>query len=526
MPRRTNAPVSPGTIAVDIDHVRVLRFFDLPLRVQLSVERALEQYNIGSISNGRDGDDLVVQHRSGTQGASPLPEVLGRTLHSAGVTPKNTYQSGPWQPPRRYPEQLHFPALNSVALRFAALLEQQREEVASILQTYETHHTAIDEINRSIDLLRHLHLNAEYFVRRVGAVASFLPQNQPLYATVCFGFVPALMAQHVRVRPPTRTHELFRSLTGFLRLKKHLSNLQVCYSKRRTFIAESAEDTEVVIFTGQPGHGRSVRKKFSPHVLFILNGAGHNPVVVTETADLERAVTSILRLVLYNQGQDCAGPNAILVQQSVLSQFKQLLLSRLALVEQQIGPYHDCDNLVGPNSDPNHVCQLSKLLAQDRRYCIYGGEMNPITGLIHPVVFVKPLAIAPSFTEFFAPVFMVQPYTEDRKLKLYFEHSAYRPHAMYVTVFGGSRYVHNLVAKGLHTRNNILIDTDLHVEERGFLPYGGLGPAASCVYFRGSRIPGATLPQRDIYRYLVAPVVGEEQQNDLEERLNQQHNRI
>lgn len=67
----------------------------------------------------------------------------------------------------------------------------------------------------------------------------------------------------------------------------------------------------------------------SRHLFLSLNGAGHNPIVVTETANVEHAVESTLRVTLQNQGQDCAGPNAILVHDSKLSEFKHILKRKL-----------------------------------------------------------------------------------------------------------------------------------------------------------------------------------------------------
>lgn len=57
----------------------------------------------------------------------------------------------------------------------------------------------------------------------------------------------------------------------------------------------------------------------------------------------------------------------------------------------------------------------------------------------------------------------------------------------------------------LHLPESILLNTDLHAEEHGYLPYGGQGPAASCIWINGERFTGSTLPQRDIYNYLVKP---------------------
>jgi lysyl-tRNA synthetase class 1 len=59
----------------------------------------------------------------------------------------------------------------------------------------------------------------------------------------------------------------------------------------------------------------------------------------------------------------------------------------------------------------------------------------------------------------------------------------------------------------LHLPENIILNSDLHKEERGILPYGGLGPCASCIFYKGERIRGATLPQRDIYLYKIKPTL-------------------
>ncbi|MBJ8193957.1 aldehyde dehydrogenase, partial [Bacillus cereus] len=53
------------------------------------------------------------------------------------------------------------------------------------------------------------------------------------------------------------------------------------------------------------------------------------------------AVTDVIRMRLFNSGQDCLGPDIILVHQDVTESFKNLLIMRL-------------DQLVfGANDDPN-----------------------------------------------------------------------------------------------------------------------------------------------------------------------------
>ena len=389
------------------------------------------------------------------------------------------------------------------AARFADHLVAETEGITTALSGYECANVAADEIARSVEFLRNLELNRDYFGGTVQGVTAFLPLNQPLYATVCFGVVPSFLAEDVALRPPQAMHQHYMRLADTLRLADLFPNLSVSYADREEFVAERRQSTSAVIFTGSPENALKVRRHFRRSTLFILNGAGHNPLVVSDSAAINDAVASALRVVLYNQGQDCAGPNTILVHSATAAEFKELLLRRLAEIEGQVGSYADRSNIVGPNSDPDHTLKITQIFRDLRRHCIYGGEVNPVTGLIRPTVFEKPLALGGNYTEFFAPVFHLQPYEDDEQLSLYFENEQYPANAMYVSVFGASKYIDGLAETALHTQESILRDTDLHIVEKGYLPYGGQGPAASCLYGDGERVPGATLPQRDIHRYLI-----------------------
>jgi acyl-CoA reductase-like NAD-dependent aldehyde dehydrogenase len=396
-----------------------------------------------------------------------------------------------------------FSEIKTRAARFADHLCAETEGIITALSEYECASVAVDEIDRSVEFLRNLELNCEYFSGVVQGVTTFLPLNQPLYATVCFGIVPSFLADDVALRPPQAMHQHYRKLADIVRLADFFPNLSVSYADRDEFVAERRRSSSAVIFTGTPENAAKVRRHFRKSTLFILNGAGHNPLVVTDTAVIEDAVASAIRVVLYNQGQDCAGPNAILVHSVIAADFKELLLDRLAGIESKVGSYADRNNVVGPNSDPDHTLKISQMFRDLREDYVYGGEINPVTGLIRPTVFERPLALGGNYKEFFAPVFYLQPYEDDEQLALYFGDEQYAANAMYVSLFGESKYIDGLAETALHTRESILRDTDLHIVEKGYLPYGGQGPSASCLYVDGVRVPGATLPQRDICQYLI-----------------------
>ncbi|MFC3394216.1 aldehyde dehydrogenase family protein [Brenneria rubrifaciens] len=386
-------------------------------------------------------------------------------------------------------------------------LRERKESIVKSLSGYQCKNVTLDEISRSCDFLENISANKEYFVKRINGVTSFLPLNQPIYASVCFGFIPSLMADDVCIRPPTAMHEHYRYLMNALDLPSFSSALQISFEDKDIFLSKRVNVTDAVIFTGTPENARKVRKHFRRDALFILNGAGHNPLIISDDADLNNALDSTLRVVLYNQGQDCAGPNAILVHHDIHKQFTDMLIAALKARQHQVGHYRENNVIVGPNSDIDHCIKMAYEFRTHRQYCIYGGETNPVTGMIKPTVFSKPLMEGGNYREFFAPVFFIQKYDHDDELETYFSHSQYSGNAMYISLFGSSRFIDNGLSGTLHRPESILRNTDLHIEERGFLPYGGQGTAASCLWINGQRINGSTLPQRDIFNYLVKPVL-------------------
>ena len=89
---------------------------------------------------------------------------------------------------------------------------------------------------------------------------------------------------------------------------------------------------------------------------------------------------------------------------------------------------------------------------------------------------------------------------------------------MYVTVFGYSPYIENLIGRKfsngniLHDEKTILRNTDLHADGvmRGTQPYGGYGRGATCISLNNQIISMPTCPQRDIYNFLVVPMLQNE----------------
>jgi lysyl-tRNA synthetase class 1 len=424
---------------------------------------------------------------------------------------------------------LNFTEINEKANKFADFIESHFEEIADILLEYESFEVVQDEVDRTLDHLRSLKENQEYFALRVGAVTSFLPRNQPLYALTCFVIVPSLMATEVHFRIPHSMRVFLPRLLRALKLNDFFANITVSNKERLSFLKErsallidtkteeSIPATDVVIFTGTSAHAERLRLVFDQRTLFIANGSGHNPVVVSEDADITKAVEATLSLQLYNQGQDCANPNAILVHRHSYKPFINKL--REAIKKVRVGQYRDRLCRVGPISDPEDLTRIQNLLVENREWLDSStpGIIRTADAIVEPTIICKPLSEGGNFTEVFSPIIFVQEYSKDEDLVNYFENSNYARNAMYVSVYGTSKYVNSLLTKKiegkiLHDRTTILFDAHLHEEgkERGTQPYGGYGYAASSFSINGHVTSKPTLPQRDIYENLVKPLLSSE----------------
>jgi hypothetical protein len=434
---------------------------------------------------------------------------------------------------------LDFSLINECAQSFANHIESHFEELADILLEYESFEVVKDEIARTLDVLTHLKENKNYFTLRIGQVTSFLPRNQPLYALTCFVVIPSLMASEVHFRIPHSMRHFFPEFLEALKLTSFFPNISISHKERLKFLEErsalrinpkteeSRPLTDVVIFTGTPNHAERLRLVFDRRTLFITNGAGHNPIVISETADVEKSVEAATKLQLYNQGQDCAAPNAILIHRKMFKPFMKLL--REELNHTRVGHYRDRLCRVGPISDPDELVRIQSLFVENQEWMDPStpGIIRTVETIVEPTIICKPLNKGGNFMEVFAPIFFVQQYDEDKDLIRYFESPHYARNAMYISLFGKSKYVDSLIdrpieGKILHDAASVLRNTHPHEPgiERGTQPYGGYGSAASNLCINRQIICKPTLPQRDIYEQVVKPLLKskkiEEEQSALE----------
>lgn len=393
--------------------------------------------------------------------------------------------------------------------KFAKFIRLKKNKIIKILTMYETHKVAEDEINRTLDLFENLKENQNYFIKKIRKSIAFLPINQPLYALSCFAIVPSLMAEQVFVRPPQVSWKMMNELTKQLCLENFFPNIFISNQKRASFIEEhTLSHTDVVIFTGNSDNAIETQKQFGDDVLFIGNGSSHNPVIISLGADIKNAVAGILEVQLYNQGGDCAAPNAILVHKQVYLMVLNEL--RAALKKIKTGEYKNRNVTVGPFLEKKHFKNTLLLLEKHKAYLDpqVKVEYDDIKNILKPAIILKPLAEGGNYEELFAPIFFIQLYKDDAELSKYFENENYQKQAAYITLYGESNYVDSLENRrgSVQRQETIVRNTHLHAPgiERGTQPYGGYGTYSSFISYKGITVSKPTLPQRDIFEFLIA----------------------
>jgi succinate-semialdehyde dehydrogenase/glutarate-semialdehyde dehydrogenase len=174
------------------------------------------------------------------------------------------------------------------------------------------------------------------------------PWNAPLMLSTLHA-VPALFAGCAVIVKPSEVTPRF--VTPMMETISETPELAEIF----TFVVGDGEtgqaivdNVDIVNFTGSVPNGRRVAeacaKRFIPAILEL---GGKDPVIVTETADLHKAATAVLRGAVTSTGQVCFSIERIYVQENVHDAFVDLLVKESERVELnypdpsrgQIGPF-------------------------------------------------------------------------------------------------------------------------------------------------------------------------------------------
>jgi aldehyde dehydrogenase (NAD+) len=287
--------------------------------------------------------------------------------------------------------------------------------------------------------------------------------------------IPSLYTARIEFRPATVVAEQIQQLHQMLS-PVHQLPITLQSVSQRVFMEKCVESAKIVLFTGAYANAERIKTHInSNRQMYVFLGQGVNPIIITETADLDEAVTGVITARLFNTGQDCMGPDVIFVQQGVARPFLDTLGDKL--VGLTFGSRKDPNADYSPIYYSSTIEVISQYMSRNGRYISYGGAIDYAKKKIEPTVLFSSLRDKPEIIEFFGPVFNVVSYDDEEALKYELSQNFYRERAMGASLYGGGSLIDFLK---LH--HSVSVNATLFEIEDGNKPFGGYGPMANYVY--------------------------------------------
>ena len=228
-----------------------------------------------------------------------------------------------------------------------------------------------------------------------------------------------------------------------------------------------------IFFTGSPEIGKHVMSAAAKNLSSVtLELGGKSPVVIHESADLEKAADAIVFSKFLNNGQTCIAPDYLLVQNSVSDEFlKQIKTS----IKKQFG---EDDQMIN-NDDYGrlvtnaHYVRINSLLNEsikDGADVVIGGVTDEADKYISPTVIrnIKPDSAIMN-NEIFGPLLPIVQF-EDINEAISLINSKPKPLALYL--FGSESAVMNNIIKSTSSGDACINQCAVHFLHHN-LPFGG-----------------------------------------------------
>lgn len=382
----------------------------------------------------------------------------------------------------------------SRADKYANLIISKHNELRTLLCTTETYATAEDEISRSIEYLRaFIHKQKKYILdEKIKMLCCYLPLNQPLYSFVLNVLTPSFVCERIYYRPPQKLWKLHQKLNDIL--LDNQSEIQMVMVSRNKFLKDYVSFAEIIVYTGHFENVKKLSRRVSDCALLIYNGSALNPVIVTKNADLSSCCEEIVNARLYNTGQDCMAPAAILLHDDIAEEFIQKLIEQLDYMK--VGKNSWNPEFIGSMISEDSFDENIEYVLSNVGSIIYGGYWNEDNFYIGPTIFLNNRYKGEEQKSFYAPFFSIYQYACPQELNAYFSTKEAECHKGYVSVFGIDSDIDSL--KLDENKFIVLEDETLFSYENGNEEFGGYGEGCSFVMYGGKKEVHPILLLREI----------------------------
>lgn len=355
-------------------------------------------------------------------------------------------------------------------------LKTHREEILGILSNISSFRAANAEIDSTIQALQGAMQEVEtYKPSWQNLISVFMPSNVILYSYALYLLIPSLYVRRVEFRASSHVSEYVALLHDKLEPVHQLPihNLKV---SQKVFLENSVKHADIVVFTGSYSNAEQIKKQISKEQLYIFFGQGINPFIIGPDADLSLASDDVIRMRLFNSGQDCLGPDIVLTHRSIAESFKELLLTKVKAL------------VFGGNDDPNAnyspifykdtLTAMSDYLNRNDKYIIYGGSIDFRTKKMEPTILYSDMEDDIEITEYFSPVFNVVTYSDDEQLMKRIGSSYFSERAMGCSLYGSEH-----LADLLRRKHTLTVNQTLEDVEQGNKSFGGYGTMSNYIFY-------------------------------------------
>jgi acyl-CoA reductase-like NAD-dependent aldehyde dehydrogenase len=177
----------------------------------------------------------------------------------------------------------------------------------------------------------------------------------------------------------------------------------------------TSEKINFFTFIGSAKVGWQLKSKLAPGVRCALEHGGAAPVIVDETADLNKTIPSLLKGGFYHAGQVCVSVQRVFVHDSITDDVAKRL--SVGASKLKVGDATKEDTEVGPLILPREVDRVDEWVQEavsEGAELLTGGKKLSNTTYAPTVILNPPIDAKVSTKEIFGPVVCVYSYT-DRK---------------------------------------------------------------------------------------------------------------
>ncbi|KGX89716.1 succinate-semialdehyde dehdyrogenase [Pontibacillus halophilus JSM 076056 = DSM 19796] len=258
----------------------------------------------------------------------------------------------------------------------------------------------------------------------IGVIGAITPWNFPA-SMITRKIAPALAAGcTVVLKPAPETPLTAIELMKVFHqagLPKGVVNLVTGDAEKIGAALLESEDVRLLTFTGSTEVGKHLIRGSADTVKKLsLELGGHAPILVFQSADLEKAVNLTIASKFRNSGQTCICANRVFVERKVLNEFQELLVQKVK--ELKLGDGLESSTTLGPlingrayDKVTHHV---EEAVSKGATVLYRGDEKDEqLAGYFHPPVVLTSIKeeMLIMNEETFGPVLPIIPFDEERE---------------------------------------------------------------------------------------------------------------